>query len=167
MTNGTEKTTRAEAPLTLRFVPPSSADFRMLAAKLDEFYFSIVGDVQLRYVDCNRPEKMTRLAVVYADGQPVACGGWKTVDDRTAEIKRIYVLPDFRRRGAATRLVHALEQDAAAQGKKHIVLETARTTPGSAALYRALGYRETDYYGSPAGAENCLCFEKDIEETNR
>ena len=47
------------------------------------------------------------------------------------------------------------------------MLETARTTPGSAALYRALGYRETDYYGSPAGAENCLCFEKDIEETNR
>ena len=69
--------------------------------------------------------------------------------------------------GNKVRNLEYLLGDAAAQGKEHIVLETARTTPGSAALYRALGYRETDYYGSPAGVENCLCFEKDIEETNR
>ena len=42
------------------------------------------------------------------------------------------------------------------------IRETARTTEDSAALYTKLGYRVIPYYGSPAGAENCLCFEKNL-----
>ena len=56
----------------------------------------------------------------------------------------------------------ALEQDAAKHGFTKAILETARTTEDSAALYTKLGYRVIPYYGSPAGAENCLCFEKNL-----
>lgn len=134
----------------------------MLAGLLDAYYFELVGDVQLRYADANRPENFLCLMVAYEDGAPVACGCWKAVDGQTAEIKRIYVLPEYRRRGIASALIPALEANAAATGRTHFILETARTTADSAALYLSLGYREIDYYGSPAGAENCRCFRKEI-----
>ena len=59
-------------------------------------------------------------------------------------------------------IVTAMEQDAQEAGFRHFILETARTTMDSANLYFSLGYKEIDYYGSPAGAENCRCFEKNI-----
>ena len=63
---------------------------------------------------------------------------------------------------AGTLIIRALEDNAAAAGVRRVVLETARTTPDSEALYLSLGYRRIDYYGSPAGAENCLCFDKEL-----
>ena len=92
-------------------------------------------------------------------------GGWKLHGSRKHVLcvpKRIYIAPEFRRRGIAGAVIAALEQDAVQQGLPHAILETARTTEDSAALYTKLGYRVIPYYGSPAGAENCLCFEKNL-----
>ena len=146
--------------MELRFVDRKNTDFAALTKLLDEYYFELVGEVQLRYADANRPENFACLAVVYEGEQAVACGCWKNVDDTTAEIKRIYVLPEWRRKGAARLLLRELEKNAAAAGKTRAVLETAPTTEDSHTLYLSSGYRIIDYYGSPAGAENCLCFEK-------
>ena len=148
--------------MELRFVTAESQDYAMLAKKLDEYYFELVGDVHLRYAQANLPQNFSCLVVVYEQNTPIACGCWKAVDDQTAEIKRIYVLPEYRRKGAASMIVRALEKDLVQTGRRHIVLETARTTPDSAALYSSLGYQVVDYYGSPAGADNCLCFEKNL-----
>ena len=87
---------------------------------------------------------------------------WKKIDEGTFEVKRIYIAPAFRRKGVASAVIAALEQDAAKHGFTKAILETARTTEDSAALYTKLGYRVIPYYGSPAGAENCLCFEKNL-----
>lgn len=146
--------------MELRFVEPQSPDYAMLANKLDEYYFSIVGDVHLRYAEVNRPENMACRIIAYEEGRPVACGCWKAIDDRAAEVKRIYVLPEYRRRGIASRIIGKLEEEIAKAGFPIIILETARTTAESKQLYLSLGYEEIGYYGSPAGAENCLCFRK-------
>ena len=82
--------------MELKFVDAKNADFAMLAQKLDDYYFELVGDVHLRYAQYNRPENFACLAVVYAGGQPIACGAWKAIDPVTAELKRIYVLPVHR-----------------------------------------------------------------------
>lgn len=146
--------------MELRFVQPQSPDYAMLAGMLDAYYFSIVGDVHLRYADVNRPENMACRIIAYEDGKAVACGCWKAIDERSAEVKRIYVLPEYRRRGIASRIIRKLEEEIARAGYGVIILETARTTAESKQLYLSLGYEEIDYYGSPAGAENCLCFRK-------
>lgn len=148
--------------MEFRFVSPDSADFRGLAAALDAYYFTLVGDIQRKYAEPNRPENMNALLVAYAGETPIACGAWKAVDGQTGEIKRIYVRPEYRRRGVATALIQALEEDIAASGRHKLILETAVDTTGSHALYLSLGYTLRDYYGSPAGAEHCLCFHKEI-----
>lgn len=148
--------------MEIRFVQPDSAAFRILANLLDAYYFTLVGDIQLKYAEPNRPENMKALAVGYEGNTPIACGAWKAVDGETAEIKRIYVKEEYRRRGAASALIRALEDSAAQSGRHKLILETAVDTTGSHRLYLSLGYKLRDYYGSPAGAENCLCFHKEI-----
>jgi GNAT superfamily N-acetyltransferase len=146
--------------MELRFVPPEDPDFAMLTQLLDAYYIKLVGDVHLRYAPYNLPHLFAARMVAYEDGEAIACGCWKAIGEDTAEIKRIYVLPQHRRKGAASRIIAALETDIFAAGKHRSILETARTTADSEALYLSLGYREIDYYGSPAGADNCRCFEK-------
>jgi len=148
--------------MELRFVSPKNTDYKCLADALDAYYYTLVGDVQDRYKDVNRPENMNCLLVAYEGTQAVACGAWKHVDDKTAEVKRIYVMPEYRRRGIASALITTLEDHIACSGYTQALLETARTTGDSHALYFSLGYREIPYYGSPAGAENCRCFLKEL-----
>ena len=147
--------------MTIQFVGPASGDFRALAAQLDAYYVTLVGEIQNRYAEPNRPENMDALVVVYREGKAIACGAWKRREEQTAEIKRIYVLPEYRRQGVASALIQTLEDHAAYCGCTKWILETARDTQDSHKLYLSLGYREMDYYGSPAGAENCRCFYKE------
>lgn len=148
--------------MELRFVSPASADYAMLVKKLDDYYFTLVGDVHARYANVNQPKNMACIVVAYEGNTPIGCGCWKAVDEETAEVKRIYVEPQYRRRGVASAIIDLLESHICASGYQKILLETARTTGDSKALYLSLGYREIDYYGSPAGAENCRCFLKDL-----
>lgn len=148
--------------MELRFVSPKCPDYAQLAKKLDEYYISLVGDVHLRYATVNDPKNMACIIVAYEGNAPIGCGCWKAVDDTTAEVKRIYVEPAFRRRGVASAIIELLESHILASGYSMALLETARTTGDSKALYLSLGYREIPYYGSPAGAENCRCFLKEL-----
>lgn len=146
--------------MEIKRVDAENEELLALAHALDEYYFRVVGEVQKKYARYNDPHGMGCRMVAYENGRAVGCGCWKAKDAHTAEIKRIYIVPEYRRRGVASEVICALEQDAAQHGYVQAVLETARTTKDSAALYLKLGYQVMPYYGSPAGAENCLCFEK-------
>lgn len=148
--------------MEIRYVGPDCADFRRLAALLDAYYFTLVGDIQLKYAEPNRPENMNALVVAYEGETAIACGAWKAIDEKTAEIKRIFVDPQHRRKGAASSVIRALEENVLASGRNNLILETAVDTSGSHALYQSLGYKLRDYYGSPAGADNCMCFHKEM-----
>src|SRR3954471_1280752 len=80
----------------------------------------------------------------------VCVGGVKRLDDRTAEIKRMYVLPEARGRGAARALLVALEDAARELGYALARLDTGRSQHHARALYESAGYREIpDYNGNP------------------
>ena len=102
--------------MELRFVSPKCPDYAVLAKKLDDYYFSLVGDVHLRYAEANRPENMACRVIAYDGNRPIGCGCWKAVDEETAEVKRIYVEPEFRRRGVASTIIELLESHIMASG---------------------------------------------------
>ena len=69
--------------------------------------------------DPRRPKLTTAVFLVAYDkgsGQPVGCGGLRLLDEHTAEIKRLYVLPYTRGSGVASSILAALEAQAHAQG---------------------------------------------------
>jgi GNAT superfamily N-acetyltransferase len=94
-----------------------------------------------------------RFFVVYTDGRPVGCGGFKRLDERTAEVKRMYVRPELRGRGVARAILERLETAARAASYSYVRLDTGDRQPDALHLYRSAGYREIpDYNGNPAAS---------------
>jgi GNAT superfamily N-acetyltransferase len=85
--------------------------------------------------------------VGFEDPVPVCGGGVRTLEAGVAEVKRMYVVPEFRRRGVARALLGALEDVARELGHHTIRLDsTAETWP----IYLGAGYRLIpDYNHNP------------------
>jgi GNAT superfamily N-acetyltransferase len=78
--------------------------------------------------------------VVYDGGNPVACGGLRRLDERTGEIKRMFVSARARGRGHARTLLAELERRAAETGQRRLRLITTEVLTEARALYAACGY---------------------------
>ncbi|MFI0742323.1 GNAT family N-acetyltransferase [Streptomyces sp. NPDC021100] len=78
--------------------------------------------------------------VAYRDGDAIACGGCRRYDARTAEIKRMYVLPEARGHGVGRAILRYLEHHALDVGATAMLLETGRDNRSALALYAAEGY---------------------------
>ena len=88
--------------------------------------------------------------VLWDDGRAVAGGGVRRLDARTAEIKRMYVVPDARGRGLGGTLLAALEDLARDLGYALARLDTGPTQPHAQRLYERAGYVPIpDYNGNP------------------
>jgi putative acetyltransferase len=80
------------------------------------------------------------------NGQMVGCVGLVR-KKRSAEVKRLFVLPQFRGRGIARVLMSELESRAYDAGYRVLRLETGIHQPESMALYESLGYRIRPPFG--------------------
>jgi GNAT superfamily N-acetyltransferase len=100
--------------------------------------------------------------VAEVDGVAVGCGAWRAVEQDVAEIKRVYVAPDFRRRGLAQLIVAELERSSAGAGHRSVVLNTGDRQPEALALYAALGYRPVAGYGIYACSPGAVFLGKDL-----
>jgi GNAT superfamily N-acetyltransferase len=88
--------------------------------------------------------------VAYQDAVAVGCGGFKRLDERRAEIKRMFVAPAARGRGVARLILGELERLAAARGYSLVRLDTGAAQPHALALYTSERYRAIDdYNGNP------------------
>ena len=86
------------------------------------------------------------LLLAVSDGEPVACGGLQRLDDRTAEIKRMWVHEDWRGAGLGGRMLRALEQAAVDRGHAVVRLDTNSVLTDAVAMYRRAGYTAIDRY---------------------
>lgn len=100
------------------------------------------------------PEPGATYVVATSDGQPVAYGGIRPVlDDRTAEIKRMWVHPDWRGAGLGARMLRHLETLAAARGYRRVVLDTNGSLHEAIAMYERAGYERVERYNDNPYAE--------------
>lgn len=108
--------------------------------------------------------------VAYVGGEPVACGGWRTlshfsdigVAEDVAEVKRMYAAPTVRGTGVATALLSALEESARGQGMRRMVLETGALQPEAVSFYGKSGYERIANYGYYKDEPDCLSFGRDL-----
>jgi GNAT superfamily N-acetyltransferase len=70
----------------------------------------------------------------------------RRIRDEIGEIKRMYVRPEFRRRGIGLALLEALIAEARQIGYPTVRLDSTRFMKAAHSLYRSLGFREIDPY---------------------
>lgn len=101
--------------------------------------------------------------VAFHGTTPVACGGLHTLeglDVATAEIKRMWVNPDWRGMGLGARMLAHLEHRATATDHRRVRLDTNSALVEAIALYRGAGYAEIERYNDNPFARHW--FEKDL-----
>ncbi|NHF59311.1 GNAT family N-acetyltransferase [Flavobacteriaceae bacterium TP-CH-4] len=135
-------------------------DFIELVALLDSDLAQRDGEDHAFYHQFNSISQLNHCIVGYSENKPVACGAIKTFNQIATEVKRMYVLPDFRGKGIATRLLQGLEHWANELGYEYCILETGKRQPEAIALYRKNGYEIIPNYGQYQGIENSVCFQK-------
>jgi putative acetyltransferase len=104
------------------------------------------------------PERGVYL-VAYAGGVPVGCGALRPLDEAVAEVRRMYVHREHRRRGTARALLEELVREAKHLGYHALRLETGNRQGAAMALYEAYGFRRIPPWGEYAADPTSVCYE--------
>jgi GNAT superfamily N-acetyltransferase len=149
--------------------PVARALVSALDADLDERYAADDDDLggepdhqHLKVLTESVAPPLGAFLVARLDGEPVACGALRPYDapGRTAELKRMYVVPSARGKGIARRLLSALEAEAVNLGYVRIVLETGLRQQEAIALYESTGYEPIPSFGAFRHSPLSRCYAK-------
>ena len=150
-------------PVVLRRLTPNddlTGVAALMAAYIDEIRRNLLEGHGLRLEDATPDseriveiaallEPPQRLYLAEVDGQPVGTCGLKQLSTDIAEIKRMYVDPAIRGRGAARALLERVIDDARASGYRGLRLETAVWMVEAHALYRSCGFVDAPPFPDP------------------
>jgi putative acetyltransferase len=148
--------------ITITRTNSDNHDFIELVKLLDAELAISDGEDHAFYDQFNQIDKIKHVVLAYENGQPVGCGAIKEYDVKTMEIKRMYVLPECRKKGIAANILSELEQWASELSCAKCILETGKKQPEAIGLYKKNGYTLIPNYGQYAEVENSLCFEKEL-----
>lgn len=137
-------------------------DFIDLVNMLDQDLAVRDGDEHEFYHQYNGINDLEHVIVIYDNDKAVGCGAIKKYNDSTVEVKRMFVLEEFRGRRIATLLLQQLEFWAKELRFKELILETGARNPEALALYQREGYKRTKNYDQYIGMDNSICFAKPI-----
>lgn len=89
-------------------------DFVELCHELDKFLNELVGGEENRaeYIQYNKLEDIHDVVIAYDGNVPVGSASFKKYDDENAEVKRVFVKEEYRRRGISYNLMKMLEERA-------------------------------------------------------
>ena len=101
--------------------------------------------------------------VIRENGVPAGCGAIKLVGSEYAEIKRMYVRPQFRGVGLAKLMLRYLSNYVHAHGIELLRLETGIYQPDAIGLYERAGFRLIPPFGEYREDPLSRFYEKRLE----
>ena len=93
------------------------------------------------HLDDYRPPK-GRLLLAECEGKPAGVGARRMLSDEIAEIKRMYVAPDWRDRHLGSAILDRLLEEARSRRSRIVRLDTCRFMTDTQRLYRSRAFAE-------------------------
>jgi GNAT superfamily N-acetyltransferase len=141
----------------------TDADFLYLIHQLDKELWINYPTIQQRYVDMNLINDDALVIVCYKNGKAIGCGCVrKTENEKTAELKRMYVDNYERGKGIGKGILHELEKWAKEDRKDSMILETGIKQIEAISMYKKSGFRIIENYGKYAGNDHSICMRKEL-----
>jgi GNAT superfamily N-acetyltransferase len=151
-------------PVITHFIRTDSdnIDFINLVALLDADLKTRDGDEHAFYAPFNKINTIRNAIVCYVDDKAIGCGAFRSNGQSTAEIKRMFVLPEYRGHGIGFNILKELELWASELNYAECILETGKKQPEAIRLYLKAGYTIIPCYGQYLHVENSVCMKKSI-----
>jgi len=135
----------------IEHLDPDSAAVQALIAASDAFYDGLYP-AESNHLEATSDLKQPNVVFMGCriGDELVASGGAKLMQDdgEYAEIKRVFVLENYRGRGLSKQVMEALETELRKRGATLFRLETGVRQPEALGLYRKLGYHERGPFGA-------------------
>lgn len=149
--------------LTIRQERPDTPDASALIAELDAVLAPLYpGPSRHGYSVDKLITQGVIFFVVRSDDHPAGCGGVQFFGSEYAELKRMYVRPQFRGAGLAKKLLNHLQDYTRSQGIPLLRLETGIHQTQAIALYEQFGFQRIPPFGNYFDDPLSRCYEKKI-----
>lgn len=124
------------------------SDLTWLVSELDAFQSQLYPAESNHCLDLSTAtDKQLRCVIVRDEsGSPVGCGALLLQENGSAEIKRVYIRPEYRGRKLGEKIVTAIETMASEKNSGILLLETGIHQQPAIALYRRCGYEICDAF---------------------
>ena len=142
----------------------NNKDFQRFYRSTEENYSRLVGGVQNRqgFIPYNISESIVTVLIAYVDDIAVGCAGLKKYSGSDAEIKRVWVEPQYRRHHIASDMMKMIEEMAKKMQFIRTVLQTRKSMSEAISLYEKLGYYRIRNYPPYDKLEGAVCYAKDL-----
>ena len=139
-----------------------SKDFRELVRSLDIDLRIRDGEDHAFFAQYNKIDAIKHVVVAYQNNKPVGCGAIKQYDEKTMEVKRMFVPLEFRGKGIASLVLQELEKWCKELHFEKCILETGEKQPEAIRLYHKNNYSIIPNFGQYADVASSVCFEKEV-----
>lgn len=97
-------------PIVTERTSTNDTDFIHLISLLDHELWVELKEDQSTYDQYNKVPGISTAIIIYADKKPFACGCFKVYDDKTVEVKRMFVDKAYRGKGISKMILTELEK---------------------------------------------------------
>lgn len=142
---------------------PDTRDARMLITELDAYLIPLApAESRHGYPVEKLIAQGVAFFVLRVDELPAGCGGVQLFDTSYAELKRMYVRPQYRGLGYAKMMINHLADYAYGHGVRTLRLETGIAQVEAASLYERMGFRRIPPFGAYREDPLSLYYEKHL-----
>ena len=137
--------------------------FIQLVGLLNQELNKRYGAIQSEYDQYNIFDDPVEVVLAEFNAEVVGCGAFRKMDNTNwAEIKRMFVKPEFRGKGISKAIVKALEEWTSELKFEACVLETGKRLHEALNLYQKLGYQQIENYGPYKDLPHSICMKKNL-----
>ena len=148
--------------ISKKIVEYNNSDFIQLCKLLEKEHVDVIKEQRSPNGNClNNLDKFKTVFVAYDDFNPVGCLAMKEKNNDTVEVGRLYVLPEYRKKGIASMLFNNVFDKSKELKAKKVILDTYKRFEAAIKLYKKLGFYEIDNYIDVSPYS--VCMEKVLE----